>query len=167
MLVPLTVIRIYKTSSVVEDIMFSYSPIRSFMVLLSVRLTILVMLASKEAFNSFYIFLQLSLLVLLTLCFSVRNLLGFYVLFEACLLPILLIIITWGYQPERLQAGTYLVIYTMLRSLPLLVLLLLIGDMFCSFHLLRLTKFSSGFGPWYLLGFLAFLVKLPVYGFHI
>ena len=31
-----------------------------------------------------------------------------------------LLIIGWGYQPERLQAGVYIIIYTITGSLPLL-----------------------------------------------
>ena len=32
----------------------------------------------------------------------------------------------WGYQPERVQAGIYLLFYTLLASLPLLVAILFI-----------------------------------------
>ena len=33
------------------------------------------------------------------------------------LAPLLLLIVGWGYQPERLQAGGYIVIYTVFGSL--------------------------------------------------
>jgi hypothetical protein len=35
--------------------------------------------------------------------------------------PTLFLILTWGYQPERIQAGIYLLFFTLLTSLPLLV----------------------------------------------
>jgi NADH-ubiquinone oxidoreductase chain 4 len=37
------------------------------------------------------------------------------------LIPTLFLILGWGYQPERVQAGIYLLFYTLLASLPLLV----------------------------------------------
>jgi len=37
------------------------------------------------------------------------------------LIPTLFLILGWGYQPERFQAGIYLLFYTLLASLPLLV----------------------------------------------
>ena len=35
----------------------------------------------------------------------------------------MVLILGWGYQPERLQAGLQMIIYTVCGSLPLLVLL--------------------------------------------
>jgi len=50
------------------------------------------------------------------------NLLSFYIFFfESRLIPILFLILGWGYQPETVQAGIYLLFYTLLASLPLLV----------------------------------------------
>jgi NADH-ubiquinone oxidoreductase chain 4 len=37
------------------------------------------------------------------------------------LIPTLFLILGWGYQPERVQAGIYLLFYTLLAPLPLLV----------------------------------------------
>jgi NADH-ubiquinone oxidoreductase chain 4 len=37
------------------------------------------------------------------------------------LIPTLFLILAWGYQPEQDQAGIYLLFYTLLASLPLLV----------------------------------------------
>ena len=48
----------------------------------------------------------------------------FYVMFEATLIPTLIIITRWGNQTERLNAGTYFLFYTLAGSLPLLVALL-------------------------------------------
>jgi len=53
----------------------------------------------------------------------VNNIFYFYILFETSLIPTLIIILGWGYQPERLQAGIYLIIYTIRASLPLLLVL--------------------------------------------
>lgn len=56
--------------------------------------------------------------------FYVQSFFAFYILFEAALLPTLFLILSWGYQPERVQAGLYLVLYTVSASLPLLVRIL-------------------------------------------
>nr|YP_009118006.1 NADH dehydrogenase subunit 4 [Tchangsinaia piscicula]AJE75794.1 NADH dehydrogenase subunit 4 [Tchangsinaia piscicula] len=114
-----------------------------------------------------FVFSILVLTVALVFCFSVGSLLNFYIMFEFSLIPILLIILGWGYQPERLQAGKYMLLYTVSASLPLLILIALI-----------FIKGGSVFWGWKFLGFeygglvtfcasLAFLVKLPVYGFHL
>jgi NADH-ubiquinone oxidoreductase chain 4 len=40
------------------------------------------------------------------------------------LIPTIIIIMGWGYQPERLQAGIYFLFYTLSASLPLLLVLI-------------------------------------------
>jgi NADH-ubiquinone oxidoreductase chain 4 len=42
-------------------------------------------------------------------------------MFERSLVPVLLMILGWGYQCERLKAGVYLVVYTLFGSLPFFV----------------------------------------------
>ena len=58
------------------------------------------------------------------LAFSVADLLFFYILFEATLLPTLLLLARCGFQKERLFAGYYFLFYTLFGSLPLLIALL-------------------------------------------
>jgi NADH-ubiquinone oxidoreductase chain 4 len=71
-----------------------------------------------------YTFYIIVLNFILVMAFSTFNLMFFYVLFEASLIPILLIIIGWGYQPERVEARYYLLFYTLVASIPLLLGLL-------------------------------------------
>nr|YP_004425093.1 NADH dehydrogenase subunit 4 [Toxolasma parvum]ADL62655.1 NADH dehydrogenase subunit 4 [Toxolasma parvum] len=114
-----------------------------------------------------FIFSVLVLTLVLVFCFSVSSLLVFYILFEFSLIPILIVILSWGYQPERLQAGKYMMLYTVSASLPLLVLIILTlskeGSVFwgLSFGSLGCTWLIS------ICACLAFLVKLPIYGFHL
>jgi NADH-ubiquinone oxidoreductase chain 4 len=61
------------------------------------------------------------ILFILLLTFSSSNYLGFYFYFEASLIPTVLVIVGWGYQSERLQAGVYFLFYTVAASLPLLL----------------------------------------------
>ncbi|RWS05998.1 NADH dehydrogenase subunit 4 (mitochondrion)-like protein, partial [Dinothrombium tinctorium] len=59
------------------------------------------------------------------------------------LIPTLFLILGWGYQPERVQAGIYLLFYTLLASLPLLVGILFVYNYLCSLCLFLLY----GAGP--------------------
>nr|ADP23775.1 NADH dehydrogenase subunit 4 [Sinanodonta woodiana]ADP23803.1 NADH dehydrogenase subunit 4 [Sinanodonta woodiana]QQV69727.1 NADH dehydrogenase subunit 4 [Sinanodonta woodiana] len=114
-----------------------------------------------------FVFSVLILTVILVYCFSVSSLLNFYIMFEFSLIPILLIILGWGYQPERLQAGKYMLLYTVSASLPLLILISMVlvsgGSVFWGW------KFLSSEWGWLMTicASLAFLVKLPIYGFHL
>lgn len=60
----------------------------------------------------------------LILAFFVGSGFFFYLFFELSLLPTLFLILGWGYQPERIQAGMYIIIYTVVASLPLLMIIL-------------------------------------------
>nr|VFU78796.1 NADH dehydrogenase subunit 4 [Proasellus assaforensis] len=142
------------------------------LILLSVWVVMLMILSSHKInlFNmyssTFNVMLTL-LLLTLVMVFSCSNLMMFYIFFEASLVPTFILILGWGYQPERLQAGVYMMLYTIFASLPLLVVLLNI-----------MTKDSIGFmgeinstttgGVVVVVGaFLAFMVKLPLYMVHL
>lgn len=68
--------------------------------------------------------LILLLVVLLVGVFLRIDLVWFYVMFEGVLVPTFLLLVGYGYQPERLQAGLYLIFYTVFASLPLLLMIL-------------------------------------------
>ena len=78
--------------------------------------------ASQKAFN----ILCLTLTGVLVLRFSCESLIRYYYFFESSLLPLIIIVLGWGYQPERLQASLYMFFYTMGASLPLLLSLMVI-----------------------------------------
>lgn len=104
-----------------------------------------------------------TLTVILRLRFLVNNLLSFYVLFELSLIPILLIIIYWGRQPERLSAGLYFLIYTGRFSIPFIIIIIIVFP-FITFSFLR-GRISTR--SWLsLLLLMPFLVKIPVIGLH-
>lgn len=98
------------------------------LICLSIVIVILAILASvsnsMKKNETFFLVLILLLLITLILCFSSNNIVMFYIIFEASLVPMLLIILGWGYQPERLQAGVIFILYTVLASLPLLLAML-------------------------------------------
>jgi NADH-ubiquinone oxidoreductase chain 4 len=72
-------------------------------------------------FSGFFLFVVTVLTVMLYCTFRRIGLLSFYIFFESRLIPTLFLILGWGYQPERVQAGIYLLFDTLLASLPLLV----------------------------------------------
>lgn len=76
---------------------------------------------------------------LLVITLSANNITSFYTLFEATLIPTLIIITRWGSQPKRLTAGTYFMYYTLLGSLPLLIAILFLNNQENSSNFLILT----------------------------
>jgi NADH-ubiquinone oxidoreductase chain 4 len=62
------------------------------------------------------------MVLVLWLVFRASSYLAFYVFFEFSLVPIFLLVLGWGYQPERLPAAIRLVIYTVCASLPLFLI---------------------------------------------
>nr|YP_002519842.1 NADH dehydrogenase subunit 4 [Balistapus undulatus]BAH10183.1 NADH dehydrogenase subunit 4 [Balistapus undulatus] len=120
-----------------------------------------------------YISLLTSLQFFLILAFGATEILMFYVMFEATLIPTLILITRWGNQTERLNAGTYFLFYTLAGSLPLLVALLLLQNATGTLSLLTLQHTASGHPEiwankfWWAGCMLAFLVKMPLYGVHL
>nr|WNN67276.1 NADH dehydrogenase subunit 4 [Odontoscion dentex] len=120
-----------------------------------------------------YITILTSLQILLILAFSATEMILFFITFEATLLPTLFLITRWGNQPERLTAGNYFMFYTLVGSLPLLIALLIYQNDTGTLSLLTiqlskppmLTTYADKF--WWTACVLAFLVKLPLYGFHL
>lgn len=114
----------------------------------------------------------LILTTILLLCFNASNLFIFYIWFEASLVPTIALVIIWGYQPERLQARIYLIIYTVTASLPMLVAL-------CKIYIFSKTThipiFISIYFPTdipavtiaWLITLGGFLVKLPIFTTHL
>nr|AIW52246.1 NADH dehydrogenase subunit 4 [Sinanodonta woodiana] len=152
---------------------FNYDYLSCMMVWLSLFISGLSLLSSgsilsmKNSESSFLVCL-LTLLIILVISFSVSSLLVFYVFFEFSLVVTFLIICGWGYQPERLRASKFMVLYTVGASLPLLAFILCVfyqsGSMAFSFLNLSGLVVDSFFV--FLVGITAFLVKVPMYGLH-
>lgn len=115
-----------------------------------------------------FIFMILFLLLILVLTFRSISIFIFYLFFESRLIPTLFLILGWGYQPERLQAGIYLLFYTLLASLPLLIGIFYIKNRNFTINFILLS-----FCELYNLDFLylcivfAFLVKMPIFLVHL
>ncbi len=103
------------------------------------------------------------LTTVLTVRFLVRNLFLFYVLFELRLVPILLIIVFWGRQPERLSAGLYFLIYTRTFSIPFIIIIIK-SSPFTTFSFFSRRMLTRRRLRTILL--IPFLVKIPIIGLH-
>nr|BAJ11159.1 NADH dehydrogenase subunit-4 [Cobitis biwae] len=120
-----------------------------------------------------YITLLVFLQTFLIMAFGATEIIMFYVMFEATLIPTLIIITRWGNQTERLNAGTYFLFYTLAGSLPLLVALLLLQHSTGTLSMLilqysqPLTLNAWGHKIWWAGCLIAFLVKMPLYGVHL
>nr|AYW52306.1 NADH dehydrogenase subunit 4 [Agrilinae sp. 1 ACP-2013] len=141
------------------------------LVLLSIWICSLMVLASSKInkggfYSNFFCLVILLLLLSLFFAFSSLNFFIFYLFFEISLIPTLLLILGWGYQPERLQAGVYLLFYTLLASLPMLVSIFFL---LTSFDSLVFTFFIFPIDSVYLFFCVnfVFLVKIPMYFIHL
>nr|YP_009472929.1 NADH dehydrogenase subunit 4 [Macrosaldula sp. PJ-2017]AST10159.1 NADH dehydrogenase subunit 4 [Macrosaldula sp. PJ-2017] len=139
------------------------------MIFLSIWIIILMIMASFSIINlknySFeFIFLCLILLFFLILSFSSLNLFTFYVFFESSLIPTLILIFGWGYQPERLSAGYYLLFYTLFASLPLLAGIFYLYKVSYTLNYFLINIDSSFY--LYASLIMAFFVKMPMIFVH-
>ena len=117
--------------------------------------------------EGFFLILKSSLIFFLILRFYVRRFLLFYIIFECRILPVLLLILGWGYQPERILSGIYMLFYTLLVSLPLLFFIFfnLCFDRDLIMHSILTGGWVKGFLS--LVVVFAFLVKFPIYLTHL
>nr|YP_009353153.1 NADH dehydrogenase subunit 4 [Pachliopta aristolochiae]AOW31941.1 NADH dehydrogenase subunit 4 [Pachliopta aristolochiae] len=142
------------------------------LILLSIWICMLMIMASENLNNklfykNFFLLNVVLLLIMLYMVFSVMNLFMFYFFFESSLIPTLLLIIGWGYQPERIQAGMYLLIYTLFVSLPMLMGIFFIFNNL-NYLIIYFYKFyDMNYFLLYLSMILAFLVKMPMYFVHL
>nr|ACJ05536.1 NADH dehydrogenase subunit 4 [Microcebus murinus] len=120
-----------------------------------------------------YLSMLISLQMFLIMTFSATELILFYILFEATLIPTLIIITRWGNQTERLNAGLYFLFMPLIGSLPLLVALIYVQISLGSLNYLVMNIwFQDMSSPWssnllWLACIMAFMVKMPLYGLHL
>lgn len=120
-----------------------------------------------------FIMMILMITASLIVTFSSTELILFYIAFETTLIPTLILITRWGAQVERFQAGLYFIFYTLFGSLPLLIRIILIYLDRKSLSIPKIElkwkteSLASTTYIWWSLSIIAFLVKMPIYGFHL
>nr|YP_010947159.1 NADH dehydrogenase subunit 4 [Rhynchocyon petersi]WGO62086.1 NADH dehydrogenase subunit 4 [Rhynchocyon petersi] len=123
----------------------------------------------KKNYMTMLVLLQLFLIM----TFSSSELIMFYIMFEATLIPTLIIITRWGNQTERLNAGIYFLFYTLMGSLPLLIALIAIQNSLGTLNFMLTQLWTQPLlDVWtsdllWLACMMAFMVKMPLYGLHL
>ncbi|KAI8032978.1 NADH dehydrogenase subunit 4 (mitochondrion) [Drosophila gunungcola] len=142
------------------------------LVMLSLWICSLMLLASESVnkynnYKNLFLLNIVILLLLLILTFSSMSLFMFYLFFESSLIPTLFLILGWGYQPERLQAGVYLLFYTLLVSLPMLIGIFYVMNKTGSMNFYLMNNFMFNYDLLYFCLLCAFLVKMPMFLVHL
>nr|YP_010954981.1 NADH dehydrogenase subunit 4 [Cheiracanthium brevispinum]WMX19914.1 NADH dehydrogenase subunit 4 [Cheiracanthium brevispinum] len=150
----------YSNINIINNMMLM-DMISMIMLLLTIITMMLIMISSSK-FKSITLTIMPMFLMLMSM-FLMKNVMNFYILFELILIPILILITMQGMQSERLQASIYLMIYTITASLPLLVSIILM-KINLSFTILNILMFKFNLIIFFLL---AFLIKSPMYLFHL
>lgn len=123
----------------------------------------------RHSYKTKFIFL---LLFTILGAFNASSLVLFYVYFEASLIPIVILILGWGYQPERIFAGMRIILYTIIASLPLLVLCVVYPGIALSpqpfITINERALFRNQVSNFIMVrAILGFLAKLPIFGLHL
>nr|ARK37033.1 NADH dehydrogenase subunit 4 [Balaena mysticetus]ARK37046.1 NADH dehydrogenase subunit 4 [Balaena mysticetus]ARK37059.1 NADH dehydrogenase subunit 4 [Balaena mysticetus]ARK37072.1 NADH dehydrogenase subunit 4 [Balaena mysticetus]ARK37085.1 NADH dehydrogenase subunit 4 [Balaena mysticetus] len=162
------------------SLIFFSDPLSTPLLMLTMWLLPLMLMASQSHLlkeppvrKKLYITMLIMLQALLIMTFTATELILFYIMFEATLIPTLIIITRWGNQTERLNAGLYFLFYTLVGSLPLLVALTYLQNTTGSLNFLLLQHWTQPLSTsWsniflWLACMMAFLVKMPLYGLHL
>nr|YP_007625337.1 NADH dehydrogenase subunit 4 [Melogale moschata]ADG22764.1 NADH dehydrogenase subunit 4 [Melogale moschata] len=162
------------------SLLFFADPLSAPLLALTMWLLPLMLMASQHHLSKetlprkkLYITMLAMLQLLLIVTFTATELIMFYILFEATLLPTLIIITRWGNQTERLNAGLYFLFYTLVGSLPLLIALLWLQNKLGTLNLLVIQYWAQPLpDSWsnillWLACMMAFMVKMPLYGLHL
>ena len=114
-----------------------------------------------------FLILNSILTIMLT---ATNNIFYFFIMFEMAILPIFLIIIGWGYQPEKIEAAIVIFFYTLVGSVPLNMFILYqfsrsLNIFFIQRCAIALNNFYGSTLAFTVL--IRFLVKFPVYCLHL
>ena len=110
------------------------------------------------------------MLFLLNAVFTILDLIGFYITFEAILIPMFLVIGIWGAREEKIRASYYFFIYTAAGSILFLLSILYLNFVLGTTDYLTLLKYTIPENAQYFIFiafFLSFAAKIPLVPFHI
>lgn len=120
--------------------------------------------------NNKYVYLLFFLFFCCLKVFRRIDFFTFYLFFEISLIPLIILILSWGGYPERIKATNMLFFYTLFFSLPLLFILVIFLNSGNYYFYSNIFIFSHRIN--YLsviirvISTISFLVKLPIFGFH-
>nr|AWV83271.1 NADH dehydrogenase subunit 4 [Kosemia yezoensis] len=137
------------------------------LIILSIWISFLMIISSPiYKYNNmlFFLFLVLWLMIFLIISFSTSSIMIFYICFESSLIPVMVIIMGWGYQPERIDASYYLLFYTLFASLPMLMSILFLYKYNMTSIFMLMCSPTNMYV--YIGMMMAFLIKMPLFMFH-
>merc|ERR1712062_809326 len=135
------------------------------------RYFILLLILLRQFSSNFHKNLFLMFIILnirLIFSFSTNSIIIFYFYFEWSLIPIFFIIVGWGYQIERIKSRFYLLIYTLFASLPLLIFIIILINLYNSL-LINFIFFNSllfSYNIYMIIMVISFIVKFPIFSLH-
>ena len=153
--------------------LFGIDGISLLFVVLTTLLIPICLLASWDSIKLLqreYLLCFIGLLIILIGVFTVLDILGFYILFEAVLIPMFLVIGVWGARKQKITASYYFFFYTLIGSLLMLLSIFYIYSLVGTTDYLTLLdiEFDKDAQLIIFLCFFASLaVKIPKFPFHI
>lgn len=102
--------------------------------------------------------------------FTILDLVGFYILFEGVLIPMVLIIGIWGSREEKVQAAYYFFFYTFIGSVLMLLAIFFLYDQAgtTDYQGLCCQQYERELQYFIFIGFfLSLAIKIPKIPFHI
>lgn len=149
------------------DILSTTLSLLALIIILSVRISLRNEVIKTPAFQ-----LNLLIGVISTAVFLSHNILFLYIFLELSLIPITIVIIIWGYTPDRKRAIFNIVFYTIISSMPFLIFLISWSTL-SNTLILTIIKWTATLSLSYtptiiiLFATLTFIVKLPIYPLHL
>ena len=155
------------------SVLFGVDGISIFFLILTALLTPICILISWNSIKFLikeFLLCLLSIEILLIGVFSILDLVGFYILFEAILIPMFLIIGIWGSREEKVLAAYYFFFYTFIGSVFMLLAIFYLYSHTGTTDYLALCclQFEKELQYLIFLGFfLSLAIKIPKIPFHI
>ena len=140
------------------------------LVLLTIWFCVVLLVCSTKYLSLEYQKFLIGLSFLVICSFIIIDFLGFYIFFEFSLVPLVVIILGWGYQVERVRAIYYLILYTLVGSFPLLLRIFFIYQFNANTCWVLFTKLSISSSVFLVFSFIllvSFFIKLPIYLCHL
>jgi len=134
-------------------------PIQSLLFLLLLLTSSIILVLLTLSHSSLSGFLANLILFISSIFFGTASLFWFFLCYEAVLVPVSLLILLFGYQPEKIFSSFMLISYTMIGSLPLLYLV-------CSTYPASVSELSRLPSLTNLAVSGSFLVKRPLFLLH-
>nr|YP_010274799.1 NADH dehydrogenase subunit 4 [Craseoschema thyasiricola]UJV31474.1 NADH dehydrogenase subunit 4 [Craseoschema thyasiricola] len=150
-----------------NDMLSSILSLLALMIIMSVSISL-----SQEMLKSPANQLNLLIGVLSTAVFQTHNILFLYLFLELSIIPITMVIMIWGYTPDRKSAIFNMVFYTMISSMPFFIFLMSWSTLSNSLaiNIIKwMTTLSLNTMPTMMLFFatMTFMIKLPMYPLHL